>query len=1014
MASKPRFTDMFIKRPVLATVISLIILLVGLQCLRFLPLRQYPLLQMHALNVHVTYPGASPELVEKFITTPIESSLSGIDGVDYISSKSSQGSSDITIYFVLNYDVNRANTSVTNAVSAVRFQLPSGILDPIINARDPNATPILYLSFSSDSMPSMAIGAYLTQVVMPQLENLDGVSDVGILTPDLAMRLWLDPKKMAAQNITASEIGQAVKNNHVQGALGRLNAPDQLLDLQGNTDLQTAEQFNVIPIKTVNNQIIRLQDVGNAILGADNYEVSNFVNGKKTSMLSITPTETGNPLTLSETVEKLLPSIQKHLPKGMSAKIVWNTSLFISASLHEVVHTLIIASLCVLAIIFLFLGSIRSMLIPCVTIPLSLFGVCAVMYVLGYSLNTLTLLAWVLAIGLVVDDAIYVLENIYRHIEEGSTPLQAALVGTREISFAVIAMTLTLAAVYAPIGFLSSMTGVLFREFAFTLAGAVIVSGVIALTLSPMMCAQLLQPVQKHSLSQQIDMVFLKILKKYQTALRHVLRHPKKVVGVALFLYASAGLIFHFLPSELAPDEDQGIIFTSINTPTGSNLHYIEQYTNYLTGIYQSIPERANFGIVNNPSGSSSSFLSLKPWDERSRSSQEIIEELAEKMKKIPGLLIYPSNPPALPGSSGNTRVSVILKSTGSWASLEQAAQQLKQLALQNTKLRNVYVNMQSDQPIINFDIDRNKASSLGINMADLSDSLNILFGEPILGYFSRQGEVYPIIPQVYAEDARNPSQLASIPFKTSTGQSVPLGSFTQFTQSAQAELLPHFQKLRAISITANLTPGYTLGEALTYLNQQINQHLPRDIEVDYSGASRTFMDSQGSMSQLFIFSMLFIFLVLAAQFESFRDPLIIMIAVPLSLFGALLVMLLTHCTLNIYTEIGLVTLIGLMSKHSILMVEFANQILPKGKSLKEAAFESASIRFRPILMTTMAMVLGALPLIFAGGAGSVARQQLGWVIVGGMGIGTLCTLFIIPTVYMLIATHPTKNHEHR
>lgn len=1007
MASK-RFTDMFIKRPVLATVISLIILLVGLQCLRFLPLRQYPLLQMHALNVHVTYPGASPELVEKFITTPIESSLSGIDGVDYISSKSWQGSSDITIYFVLNYDVNRANASVTNAVSSVRSQLPAGILDPIINARDPNASPILYLSFSSDSMPAMAIGAYLKQVVLPQLENLDGVSDVGILTPDLAMRLWLDPKKMAAQNITASEIGQAVKNNNVQGALGRLNAPDQLLDLQGNTDLQTAEQFNVIPIKTVNNQMIRLQDVGSAVLGSDNYEVSNFVNGKRTSMLSITPTETGNPLTLSETVEKLLPSIQQHLPKGMSAKIVWNTSLFISASLHEVLHTLLIASLCVLAIIFLFLGSIRSMLIPCVTIPLSLFGVCAVMYALGYSLNTLTLLAWVLAIGLVVDDAIYVLENIYRHIEEGSMPLQAALVGTREISFAVIAMTLTLAAVYAPIGFLSNMTGVLFREFAFTLAAAVIVSGVIALTLSPMMCAQLLQPVKKHSLSQQIDRIFLKILKKYQAALRHVLRHPKKVVLVAVFLYASAGVIFHFLPSELAPDEDQGIIYTSINMPTGSNLHYIEQYTNYLTGIYQSIPERANFGIVNNPNGSSS-FLSLKPWHERSRSSQEIIEDLAAKMKQIPGLLIYPSNPPALPGSSGNTRVSVILKSTGTWASLEQAAQQLKQLATQNPKLRNVVVNMQSDQPIINFDIDRNKASSLGINMADLSDSLNILFGEPILGYFSRQGEVYPIVPQIYAEDARNPSQLASIPFKTSTGESVPLGSFTQFNQTAQAELLPHFQKLRSISITANLTPGYTLGQALTYLNQQINQHLPQDIEVDYSGASRTFMDSQGSMGQLFIFSMLFIFLVLAAQFESFRDPLIIMIAVPLSLFGALLVMLISGCTLNIYTEIGLVTLIGLMSKHSILMVEFANQILTKGKNLKEAAFESASIRFRPILMTTLAMVLGALPLIFAGGAGSIARQQLGWVIVGGMGIGTLCTLFIIPTVYMLIAAHPTK-----
>jgi multidrug efflux pump len=633
------------------------------------------------------------------------------------------------------------------------------------------------------------------------------------------------------------------------------------------------------------------------------------------------------------------------------------------------------------------------------------------MFALGYSLNTLTLLAWVLAIGLVVDDAIYVLENVYRHIEAGLSPLQAALVGTREISFAVIAMTLTLAAVYTPIGFLSSMTGVLFREFAFTLAGAVIVSGIIALTLSPMMCAQLLRPIKKHSLSQQMDQLFLKILKKYQTMLRHVLCHPKKVVLVSALLYLCAGLFFHLLPSELAPDEDQGLIKTAINIPTGSNLHYIEQYTAYLNKIYERVPERANYGINNNPNGSDS-FLALKPWNERNRSSQEIIEALAPQMEQIPGIEVFPVNPPALPGSSGSTKVSIVLKSTGSWEALEQAANQLKALAKNNPKLKNITSNMQSDQPIINFDIDRNKASSLGINMSDLSNSLNTLLGEPIFGYFAKQGEVYPIIPQVYPEEARNPSQLAQIPIRVSNGQTVPLGSFTQFNQIARAELLPHFQKLRSITIRANLAPGYTLGQALTYLTTQVDQHLPREIEIDYSGASRTFIDSQSSMGQLFLFSMLFIFLVLAAQFESFRDPLIIMIAVPLSLFGALLTMLLTHCTLNIYTEIGLVTLIGLMSKHSILMVEFANQILASGKGLKEAAFESASIRFRPILMTTMAMVLGALPLVFAHGAGSAARQQLGWVIAGGMGIGTLCTLFIIPTAYLLMANRETNDYR--
>jgi multidrug efflux pump len=1006
--SATRFTDIFIKRPVLSIVVSLIILLVGTQSFRLLPLRQYPLLDLSKINVSISYPGANPQLVENFITTPVESTLSGLEGVDYITSDSSQNLSNITINFHLGYDIDRANSDITNAVSSVRHQLPEGTLDPIISKADPNANPVMYLSFYSKTIPQIQIGSYLEHMVKPQLANLPGVSDVEVLTAGMAMRLWLDPQKMAAQNISATDISNAIKNNNVKGAFGQIESKDQTLILQGNTGFTTAEQFNIMPIKLINNQIIRLNDVGTAEIGADNYNNSSFANGDKTSIMSITPTEKGNPLLLAEMVYKLLPGIQAHLPQGLAAKPIWDSSKFIRASLNDVTHTLILSTLCVLLVIFLFLGSLRAIFIPFVTIPLSLIGVSSIMLLLGYSLNTLTLLAWVLAIGLVVDDAIYILENIYRHIEEGKTPYQAALIGTREISFAVIAMSLTLAAVYAPIGFLSNLTGVLFREFSFTLAASVIISGVIALTLTPMMCSKLLQPIQKKSFSQKIDLFFHHVITKYQKILNYVLHHPKFVVGTAIVLYSAALLLFHLLPSELAPMEDQGLIFTAIQAPTSANINYIEQATQPLNQIYQSIPEGEDFGIINH-TNTAFSFLTLKPWGERKRSSSQIIAELIPKMAQIPGIIAFPVNLPALPGGGGNNAVNIVLKSTGDWAELEQAADQLKSLIKQNTKLLNVMSSLNNDQLVLNLDIDRNKASTLGINMSDLANSMNILLGEPTLDYFEQRGETYPIIPQIFAAQRQDPSQLAQIPLRTLSNQIVPLGSLTQFSQSAKPQSLSHFQKLRSISVTANLAPGYSLGEALTYLTKTANTYLATNIQIDYAGSSRQFIESQGALGQVFIFALLFIFLILAAQFESFRNPLIVMIAVPLSLFGALLTMNLTHCTLNIYTEIGLVTLIGLISKHSILMVEFADQILASGKSVFEAAYEAAGIRFRPILMTTGAMLLGAVPLILADGAGSHARQQLGWVIAGGMSIGTLFTLFIIPVAYILIAKKRTS-----
>lgn len=1014
IATQKRFTDIFIERPVLATVFSLIILLLGLRCFHSLPLRQFPLLDINKINIEIDYPGASPELVESYITTPVEESLMGIEGIDYIDSSSRQGESDITLNFNLGYNINRANADVTNAVSSVRYQLPKGILDPIISESDPNAKPIMYLAFSSSSMPEAAIGDYIQRSVKPLVANLPSVGRADILSNIYAMRLWLDPQKMAAKQITASDIGQAVSNNNVQGALGQLKGKDLQYNVEGNTSLTDANQFNQLPVKLIHNQLIRLQDVGHAELGAQNYNYSSYVNGQKTSMFSITPTSSGNPLDVSAAVTKLLPLIQMHAPAGMTVKSVWDTTKFIKASLNEVIHTLIIAILCVLIVIFGFLGSWRAILIPTVTIPLSLLGVSSIMLALGYSLNTLTFLAWVLGIGLVVDDAIVVLENISRHIEEGKTAFEAAIIGAREISFAVIAMTLTLAAVYAPIGLMTGMTGVLFREFAFTLASAVIISGTIALTLSPMMCSKLLIPVEKKSLSNKIDQAFKHVMNKYQSLLSKVLLHPKWVLLAALIIYGCAFLLYRSLPAELAPNEDQGLVITMFRAPTSANLDYTEKYSSELTNIYRTIPERENFGIINGWGGggvnSGASFLTLKPWNERKKTADQIIQELMPKMGAIPGLLAFPFSLPPLPGASSNTPIEFVLKTTGSWQEVEKAADQLKDLASKNPGITNLQTNLQNDQLMLNLNIDRDKANILGVNMLDLSNSLNILLGEPIAGYYEQEGRSYQIIPQVYNEYRRNPQQLAQIPLRTLTGEIVPLGSFTDFNQTAKPKSLPHFQQLRAIELTGSTAPGYTLGQALSFLNQQADQFLPKDIQVDYSGQSRQFMQSQGAMGQVFMFSVIFIFLVLAAQFESFRNPLIVMLSVPLSLFGALLAMHLTNCTMNIFTEIGLVTLIGLISKHAILIVEFAEQIQATGKTVLDAVLESATLRLRPILMTTAAMVLGAAPLIMATGAGSEARRQLGWVIVAGMGIGTCFTLFIIPTVYSLIAKENKVN----
>lgn len=1011
------FTDIFIRRPVFATVLSLLILLIGLRSFFSLPIRQYPSIETSVVSVFTTYSGASSKLMEGFVSTPLEGALGAVQGVDYMDSTSSQGKSEITLHFKLGYDINTAMADVTNAVSSVRSRLPQGIDDPIIAKQDPNAQPTIYFSFSNEKMSGEAITDYLIRVVQPQIQTLPGVSEARILNrQEYAMRLWLDPKRMAADNITPNDITNALFQSNVQSAPGQLKAPYLELNVNAKTDLTTEDQFNNMVLKTGKGYLTRLQDVGHAELGRKDDVVTVSINGNKNVIImGVVPQATANPLGISKEVNELLPEISKTMPAGMQIHVDWDSSKFIDASLKEVRKTFIEATLFVVLVIFLFLGSIRSVIIPIVTIPLSIIGVCGIMLALGYTINTLTLLAWVLAIGLVVDDAIVVLENIHRHIEQGQKPLAAALIGTREIGFAIIAMTFTLAAVYAPIGFMTDITGLLFREFAFTLAGAVIVSGFVALTLSPMMCSKLLKhEVNKKGLTHKVDEIFNTLMIRYKKLLQQTLDLRKLVIIIAAIIYLCCYFLYKSLPSELAPNEDQGAIFTIISAPTYANLTYMEKYTDQLLKIYDQLPEKEGIIIVNGVpvSNGAISYLVLKPWSERSRSVDQITQSLFPQLWNIPGISAYALNLPPLPGSSGNSPIEFVLKTTGSYEDLYKAAAKLLAAANQSGHLINLDLDLKLTKPQITITIDRNKASTLGISASDIGNALNTMLGQPTPSQFEINGHSYYVVPQLYHSDMQYPQQLDNINLRTTSGLLVPLSNLAQIEQGISPQTLNHFQQLRSATITASMAPGFTQGQALAFLEQKAAELLPHDIQYDTSGQLRQFVQASGSMEQTLVFAILFIFLILAAQFESFRDPLIVMMSVPLSITGALLTLHLTGATLNIYTQIGLVTLIGLISKHGILIVEFANQQQEKGLAIKEAVIEAAALRLRPILMTTGAMLLGALPLVIAGGAGATSRKQLGWTIFGGMAIGTLFTLFIIPTIYTLLATRKEKQNN--
>ncbi len=1004
------FTDIFIKRPVLATVISLLILLVGFRSIESLNVRQYPRSDIAVVTVTTVYVGASADLIRGFITTPLEREIASADGIDYMESSSGPGVSAITVHLRLNFDPNAALTQITSKVNKVRNQLPADAQDPVIDVQMAESTAAMYLTFSSDVLDSNQITDYLYRVVQPKLNAVSGVQSAQIVGGRIfAMRIWLKPDRLAAYGLSPSQVWQALATNNFLSAVGSTKGSMISVNLNVSTDLHTAGEFRQLVIREQNNAIIHLGDVADVALGAEDYESTVKFGGKPTTAIAINVLPTANALTVINDVRKVFPRIVAELPKGMTASIPYDATDYIRSAINEVISTLVEALLIVIVIIYLFLGTVRSVIIPIVAMPLSLIGACFLMLAMGFTINLLTLLAMVLAIGLVVDDAIVVVENIHRHIEEGLSPLEASLKGAAELGVPVIAMTITLAAVYAPIGFQGGLTGALFREFAFTLAGSVIVSGVVALTLSPMMCSKLLRhndgsrQLFAHFLDQQFD----KIRGAYERLLNSTLDYRPVVVVFALIVFASLVPFYQLSKTDLAPDEDQGMIIAMGTAAANANIDQLADYSDEITGIVGGFPETARTIQVNGypASNNSITLMALKPWDERKRTTMQLLPEVTQKLGSVAGLRMLAYLRPPLPGAGG-ANVQFVVVSTDDPARIAQVADSLVQEAVKSGLFFYADTNLKFDQAQAYIDVDRDKAAALGVNMAQVGGDLGSLLGGNYVNFFNIQGRSYKVIPQVGRIFRLNPEQLGDYYVSTGKGGLVPLSTLASVTYKAQPQALNRFQQLNAATLTLVPKPGITQGQALDFLNGKARAAFPEGYTVDYGGQSRQFVQESGAFITTLVFAVVIIFLVLAAQFESFRDPLIIMLSVPLAISGALAFICVGYhgLSLNIYTRVGLITLIGLVTKHGILITQFANQLQREGRNKRVAVEEAAGVRLRPILMTTAAMVLGVMPLVFASGAGAVSRQHIGLIIATGMTVGTLFTLFVVPTAYTFIA----------
>ena len=1005
-----KFTDLFVHRPVLASVVSLLILLVGLRSINQLEVRQYPETRDTVVTVTTFYPGASSELVKGFITTPLQQAIAEADGIDYLSATSSQGRSVIEARMVLNYDPKSAVSEIQAKVASQRSVLPDEAEDPVIDSTTGERTALMYMAFYSDAMSPSQITDYLLRVVQPKLQSVPGVAKAELIgNKTFAMRIWLDPRRMAALGVTADEVQQVLRDNNYLAGIGNTKGAHVAIDLSATTDVSRQQDFQELVLRSTGDTLIRLRDVATAEMGSEDYDTSTWFNGKTAIFIGVKQAPGANPLTVAARVHELLPELREQLPAGLEAGIPYDASVFIEDSIREVFTTLIEAVLIVLLVVFLSLGSMRAALIPAVAVPLSLVGGAFLMLLMGFSINLLTLLAMVLAIGLVVDDAIIVVENVHRHIEQGETPLEASLKGARELALPIIAMTTTLIAVYAPIGFMGGLVGTLFTEFAFTLAGAVLISGVVALTLSPMLCSRVLQTSSGEGrFEKAVEHFFNRLAERYRRALSGSLDTLPVTLVFATVVLLSIYFMFVTAQNELAPDEDQSILFFQGSAPQTATIDYNEAYVRQIVSLFESVPEYDMSFILAGFGGDvSTTFGGFKmPVPaQRARSQMEVQPEVQQKLGAVTGLQTAAFPRPSLPGSGGGLPVQFVITSDAGYQRLDEVADQLIGAAMASGKFAFLQKSVEFTRPKTTVVIDRDRAGDLGISMANIGRNLATLLGNNDVNRFSLEGRSYKVIPQVAREFRLDHAMLDNYYLRSDSGELVPLSSVARFETSVEPSKRTQFQQLNAVTVEGVMAAGITLGEAVNYLEEQARQQFPRGFTWDYMGQSRQYAQQGSSLIVTFFMSLLVIYLVLAAQFESWRDPVIILVSVPMSIAGALAFLTLGVATVNIYTQVGLITLIGLIAKNGILIVEFANQLqLSEGLSKREAVIKAGTIRLRPILMTTVSMVMAMVPLLIATGPGAVSRFHIGLVVASGLGIGTLFTLFVVPAVYLLLA----------
>jgi multidrug efflux pump len=1008
-----KWTDLFIRRPVLALVVSALILVFGLKSASTLPVNQYPQTQNAIVTITTAYFGADPETIAGFITQPLEAAIAQAQGIDYLSSTSISGISTIIATLQLNYDANKALTQINTQISSVRNQLPPQAQQPVLTVQVGQTTAAMYLGFYSDVIPNNSTTDYLLRVVKPKLDSVAGVQNAEILGGrKFALRAWLDRDRMAGVGVGADDVYNALAANNYLSAVGSTKGEMVAVDLVAGTDLHTLDEFRKLVVKRNGADIVYLDQVATVSLGSDDYNTNVAFSGKQSVFIGIKVAPDANLLDVAERVRAVLPDIQKQLPTGLVGNIVYDSTKFITTSIDEVVATLIEALLIVTVVIFLFLGSFRAVAVPVIAMPLSLIGTFFLMQILGYSINLLTLLALVLAIGLVVDDAIIVVENVDRHMKEGKSPLEASLIAARELGNPILAMTVVLIAVYIPIGFQGGLTGALFTEFAFTLASAVAVSGVVALTLSPMMCSRIFTEGQETTpFVKKIDAIFDRVHHRYQTLLRDLLSTWQVIIVMGVFLLGGVAYLYATAHSELAPIEDQGIVLMQASGPPNATVNQMQTYADQIQKIAAAEPEYLQMFQITSATSSFGGVL-MKDWNERSRSASAFQQDMQNKWNSIAGVRVAAFQFPALPGAQG-LPVQVVINTTESYENLNEVSQAVLDKARKSGMFFFVDSDLKIDKPQNVLEIDREKVAALGMTQRDVGNALSAALGGGFVNYFSVSGRSYRVIPQVKQVDRLNPDQILDYYIRTPSGEMIQARTIASIKQRVVPQSINHFQQLNSATIIGVSTPFVSQEEVLKFIAQSLKEVAPNGYSIDYAGPSRQFMNESGGFLVTMFFAILIVFLVLAAQFESFRDPIVILVSVPLALFGALIFINLGFTTLNVYTQVGLVTLMGLISKHGILIVEFANELQAAGRSKLDAIVEASSVRLRPILMTTAAMVLGVIPLVIASGAGAAGRQSMGIVIFTGLSIGTLFTLFVVPAMYLFIgADHQAKKFK--